>query len=89
MVQNDRKYFAFSRFGCSTLRVPLYYLADVGIEVHHTVTELLHVLSYQLVGVGDTVVQVANLIVCEPPVVRFSVVADIIKTVASKSSTRT
>lgn len=66
MVQNDRKFFAFSLF--------LHNLADVGIEVNHTVTEFLHILSYQLVWVGNTVVQVANLIVCEPPVVRHSVV---------------
>lgn len=39
------------------------YLADVGVEVHYTVTEPLNVLGQQLVGVTDAVVQVTNLIV--------------------------
>lgn len=50
------------------------YLADVGIEVNHTITEFLHILSYQLVWVGNTVVQVANLIVRETPIGRDGIV---------------
>jgi len=68
MVQNDQECVIFC---CNRVSVTLCYLANIGIEVHHTVTELLHILGYQLVWVGNAVVQVANLIVCEPPVVRL------------------
>ena len=44
------------------------YLAEVGVEVHHAVAELLHVLRQQLVRVGDPVVQVAHLVVRVAPV---------------------
>ena len=37
-------------------------LGYVGVEFSQSVAELLHVLSEQLVGVGNTVVQVRHLV---------------------------
>ena len=40
--------------------------ADVGIELSHAGTETLNILGQQLVRVGNAVVQVRHLVVCEP-----------------------
>lgn len=43
----------------------VWYFAEVGVEVHHTVAEFLHILCQQLVGIGYPVVQVSHFVVCE------------------------
>ena len=44
-----------------------YGLADVGVKFNHRVTKLLHILSQQLVGIADSVIQVTHLVICETP----------------------
>lgn len=46
--------------------------ADVGVEFNHRVAEFLNILSQQLVGVTDSVVQVTHLVVCEASVMGVS-----------------
>lgn len=41
------------------------YLAEVGVEIHHTVAEFLHILSQQLVCIGYPIVQVTHFVVGE------------------------
>ena len=42
-------------------------LADVGVEVHNGLAELVHILGEELVSIADAVVQVIHLVVSEPP----------------------
>lgn len=41
------------------------YLAEVGVKIHHTIAELLHILGQQLVCVSYPVVQVAHFVISE------------------------
>lgn len=44
----------------------MFYLAEIGVELHHTVAEFLHILSQELVSICDAVVQIAHFIVGVP-----------------------
>lgn len=43
----------------------IWYLAEIGVKIHHTVAELLHILCQELVRIGDPVIQVSHFIVGE------------------------
>lgn len=43
----------------------VWYLAEVGVKVHHTVAESLHILCQQLICIGYPVVQVSHFVVGE------------------------
>lgn len=46
----------------------VWYLAEVGVQVYHTVAEFLHILCQQLVSIGYPVVQVSHFVVRETSV---------------------
>lgn len=46
-------------------RVGVLYLAQVGVEVDHTVAKFLHILCEQLVCVGYAVIQIPHFVVGE------------------------
>lgn len=39
------------------------YFAEIGVQVNHAVAELFHILSQQLISVGNPVIQVSHLVV--------------------------
>lgn len=44
----------------------MHHLAKIGVELHHTVAEFLHILSQELVSVCYAVVQIAHFVVGVP-----------------------
>lgn len=52
------------QFVCHVIKDDRFgYLAEVGVQVHNTVAELLHVLRQQLVCIGYPVIQVSHFVV--------------------------
>lgn len=52
------------QFVCNVVKENrFWYLAEVGVQVHNTVAELLHVLCQQLVCIGYPVIQVSHFVV--------------------------
>lgn len=52
------------------------HLAEVGVEVHHAVAELLHVLRQELVCIGYPIIQVSHFVVGESPEAERVVLGD-------------
>ena len=73
MVQEQycRKLWFIMMYGIYKFQ-PVYlvvaYLAEIGIEFSHRITEFLNILCQQLVSISNAIVKVTHFVECEAPV---------------------